>query len=203
MWKSINKILWKSNTPVVMILSSTDSISPDIKAITFNIYHLSPPQVIGKYKIFFSCLCFIQLLFSTRSAWEVVVSVSFPWPHCTICAVKAFASLQSYCVTINTLKSFFWFQNTIDCCSFDCVVSINSIQKAWYGDDDRFCLSVHALVKWANKKEHGRLILNLICYFHNLNIIDMDMSAFSRCCFFFFCNSISCLLWEDHINMFT
>lgn len=96
-------------------------------------------------------------------------------------------------------KNLFWFQNTIDCCRFDCVVSINSIRKAWYGDDDRFCPSVSALVKWANKKEHGGLFKNLICYFCNLNIIDMDMSAFSS---LFFSNSLSCLLWEDHINMF-
>lgn len=52
-------------------------------------------------------MCFIQLLFSTRSTWEGVVSVLFPWPQCTICAVKAFASPQSFCVTINTLKTFF------------------------------------------------------------------------------------------------
>lgn len=100
-------MLWTSNKPVVMILNGTNSISSDLKFITFNIYHLPPPQVIGKYKIYSFLLVFIQLLFSTRSAWEMVVSVSLPWPQCTICAVKGFAGPRSFCVTINTLKSFF------------------------------------------------------------------------------------------------
>lgn len=34
-----------------MILNSTYSIFSDLKVITFNIYHLPPPQVIGKYKM--------------------------------------------------------------------------------------------------------------------------------------------------------
>lgn len=173
MWKSVNKMEWKNNKPVVMILNGTDSISSDLKLITFSIHHLSPPQVIGKYKIYFSfCLCFIQLLFNTRSAWEVVVSVISLTTVCYLCSERFWQPPEFLCYYKYTKKPF-GFQNTIDCCRFDCIVSINSFQKAWYGDDDRFCLSVHALVKWANKKEHREFILNLICCFHNLNIIYM------------------------------
>jgi len=45
--------LSKAVKPVVMILNSTGPLPFDLKTITFNIYHLTPSLVIGKYQICF------------------------------------------------------------------------------------------------------------------------------------------------------
>lgn len=89
------------------------SLPFDLKTITFNICHLSPSLVIGKYQIRFwgrnaSSFSSVHSENSvTRWTWEKVVSVQLHWQRCTICAMKGFANLQSFCVTINILKTFF------------------------------------------------------------------------------------------------
>lgn len=130
-----------------MILNSTDSISSDLKVVNLNIYLLPSPQVIGKYKIYFFLLVFhpasLQYQIKLGSGAFCVVSLTTVYYLCS----ERFWQPPEFLCYYKYTKKLFWFQNAIDCCRVYCVVSINSIQKACYGEDDRFCLSVNALMK--------------------------------------------------------
>lgn len=78
---------WTSNKPVVMILNGTNSISSDLKMITFSIYHLLPPQVIGKHKIYSFLLVFypasLQYQISLGSGGFCVTSLTTVYYLCS------------------------------------------------------------------------------------------------------------------------